>query len=179
MVEKASLEFRLRKIDEPRRHPLDEIKYNDLMKENYKKIFKYLNYVENLLILVSTITGCVSISIFASLVDINVVITSSSVGINICEIIVGIKKYKSMIKKKKKKPDKMALLGKDKLNTIEVLIFKSIIDPYISHNESVSVNNVLTEYNEMKIEIKKPWNFCGIHYIKMVDISRKRVKEMV
>ena len=32
MVEKASLEFRLRKIDEPRRHPLDEIKYNDLMK---------------------------------------------------------------------------------------------------------------------------------------------------
>ena len=68
----------------------------------------------------------------------------------------GIKKYKSMIKKKKKKPDKMALLGKDKLNTIEVLIFKSIIDPYISHNESVSVNNVLTEYNEMKIEIKKP-----------------------
>ena len=157
MVEKASLEFRLRKIDEPRRHPLDEIKYNDLMREKYKEICKYLNYVENLLILVSTITGCVSIfiSIFASLVDINVVITSSSVGINIREITVGIKKYKSMIKKKKKKPDKMALLGKDKLSTIEVLIYKSIIDPYISHNESVSVNNVLREYNEMKIKIKK------------------------
>ena len=45
MVEKASLEFRLRKIDEPRRHPLDEIKYNDLMREKYKKICKYLNYV--------------------------------------------------------------------------------------------------------------------------------------
>ena len=177
MVEKASLEFRLRKIDEPRRHPLDEIKYNDLMREKYKKICKYLNYVENLLILVSTITGCVSIfiSIFASLVDINVVITSSSVGINIREITVGIKKYKSMIKKKKKKPDKMTLLGKDKLSTIEVLIFKSIIDPYISHNESVSVNNVLREYNEMKIKIKKPET--SVEY--MVDISRKRVKEMV
>ena len=69
--------------------------------------YKYLNYVENLLILSSRITGCVSISAFASLVDIKVGITSSSVGINICAIIVGIKKYKSIIKKKKKKHYKM------------------------------------------------------------------------
>ena len=44
---------------------------------------KYLNYVENLLILVSTVTGCVSISTFASLVVIPVGTTSSAVGINI------------------------------------------------------------------------------------------------
>ena len=53
------------------------------MSEKYKKTCKYLNYVANLLILSSIITGCVSISTFASLVDINVDITSSSVGINI------------------------------------------------------------------------------------------------
>ena len=48
------------------------------------------------------------------------------------------------------------LLGKDKLNTIEVLISKSfLIDSYISHDEFVSVNNVLREYYEMKKEIKK------------------------
>ena len=35
----------------------------------------------------------------------------------------GIKKYKSIIKKKEKKHDKLVLLGKDKLNTIEVLSF--------------------------------------------------------
>ena len=52
------------------------------MSEKYKKTCKYLNYVGNLLILSSIITGCVSISTFASLVDINVDITSSSVGIN-------------------------------------------------------------------------------------------------
>ena len=83
MVEGASLEFRLRKTDETRNYLLDEIKHNDLMSEKYKKTCKYLNYVGNLLILSSIITGCVSISIFASLVDINVDITSSSVGINI------------------------------------------------------------------------------------------------
>ena len=67
---------------------------------------------------------------------------SSAVGIKICAITAGIKKYKSIIKKKKKKHDKIALLGKNKLNTIEVLISKALINSYISH-EFVSVNNDL------------------------------------
>ena len=48
------------------------------------------------------------------------------------------------------------LLGKDKLNTIEVLISKALIDSYISHDEFVSINNVLRKYIEMKEEIKNP-----------------------
>ena len=80
MIAEASLEFRLRKIDETRNYLLDEIKHNDLMSEKYIKTCKYLNYVENLLILSSTVTGCVSVSAFASLVDINIGITSSAVG---------------------------------------------------------------------------------------------------
>ena len=60
---------------------------------------KYLNYVEQLLILVSTVTGCVSVSAFASLACVPVSITSSTVGIQICEITAGIEKYKSFIKK--------------------------------------------------------------------------------
>ena len=111
---------------------------------------KYLNYVENLLILVSTVTGCVSISTFASLVVIPVGITSSAVGIKICAITAEIKKYKSIIKKYKKKHDKIILLGKDKSNTIQVLISKALSNSYISHNKFVSVNNVLREYNEIK-----------------------------
>ena len=46
------------------------------------------------------------------------------------------------------------LLEKDKLNTIKVLISQSFIDSYISHDESVSVNNMLRVYNGMKPEIK-------------------------
>ena len=48
------------------------------------------------------------------------------------------------------------LLGKDKLNIIEVAISKSLIDLYISNDEFVSVNKVLREYYEMKEEIKNP-----------------------
>ena len=52
----------------------------------------------------------------------------------------------------------MLVLGKDKLNNIEVLIFETLIDLYISHDkyEFVSVNNVLREYYELKKEIKNP-----------------------
>ena len=102
MIVEASLEFRLRKIDETRNYLLDEIKHNDLMSEKYKKTCKYLNYVEYLLILASAVTGCVSISAFASLVSVPVGITNAVAGIKICLMTAGIKKYKSIIKKKKK-----------------------------------------------------------------------------
>ena len=46
------------------------------------------------------------------------------------------------------------LLGKDKLNIIEVMISKALIKSYISHDEFLSVNDVLREYNEMKEESK-------------------------
>ena len=114
-------------MDETRNYLLDEIKHNDLISEKYKKICNYLNYVEHLLILLSTVAGCISISAFASLVCVLFGITSSAVGIKISAITAGIKKYKSIIKKKKKH-DKIVLLGKARLNTIEVLISKSLID---------------------------------------------------
>ena len=86
MAEEASLEFRLRKIDETRNYLLDEIKHNDLLSEKYKKTCKYLSFVEHLLILASAITGCVSISAFASLVCFSVDITSYAIRIKICAI---------------------------------------------------------------------------------------------
>ena len=55
---------------------------------------------------------------------------------------------------KKKKHDKIVLFGKDKLNIIEVLISKALINSYISHDKFVTVSNVLREYNEMKNERK-------------------------
>ena len=75
-----------------------------------------------MLILVSTVTGCVSISAFLSLVCVPMGIASSAVGIKICAVTAGIKNYKSIIKKNKKKHDKIVLLGKTKLDAIEVLI---------------------------------------------------------
>ena len=97
--------------------------------KNMKKIArKYLNYVEHLIILASTMTGFFSISASASLVCVPIDIMGSAVGIKICAITAGIKKYKSIIKKKKKKHDKIALFWKDMFSTIKVLISKALID---------------------------------------------------
>ena len=78
-----------------------------MISKRHKKVCSTLNYIEYVLIFGSTITGCVSISVFASLVGIPTGITSSAIGLKICAITAGIKKYKSIIKKKKKKHDKM------------------------------------------------------------------------
>ena len=70
---------------------------------------------------------------------------SSAVGIKIYAITAGIKEHKSIIKKKKKKRDKIVLLGKDKINITKFLISKALRNSYINHYEFVSVNNVLRE----------------------------------
>ena len=94
------------------------------MSKKHKKVCTTLNYIEHFLILGSIIIGSIYISAFASLVGIPIGITSSA---KICAIIAAIKKYKSIIKKKKKKYDKIVLLGKSILNSIEVLISKALI----------------------------------------------------
>ena len=74
------------------------------MSEKCKKTCKHLNHIEQLFVLVSTVTGCVSISAFASLVCVPCFCWyyESVVGIKVCAIAAGIKKYKLIIKKKKK-----------------------------------------------------------------------------
>ena len=59
-----------------------------------------------------------------------------------------------MIKKKKKKHKEIVLLTKSRLNSIEVLISKALIDSNISHDDFLLINNVLKEYDNLKEEIK-------------------------
>ena len=126
------------------------------------------------IILASAVTDCVSISAFSSLIDIPVGIKSSAVGINICAITAGIKNDKSMMKKKKRKDDKIAMFVKDKLNAIEVPISKCLIHSYISDDKFVSVKNVLREYNETKKEIKRLlWNILCKSNIKLLCQMQK------
>ena len=113
-----------------------------------------MNYIEHLLILISTAPGCDSVSAFASLVGFPIGITSSAKGLKICVITAGIKNYKSIIKKKKKNHDKILSSAKSKLNSVEVLISKALIDSNISRDECILINNVLKEFDDMKEEIK-------------------------
>ena len=143
----------LTKIDEIRNYLIDEITRNEFISKKHKKVCRVQNYIEHSLILISAITGCVSISGFAFLVGIPIGITSSTIGLKICLITAVIKNYKSMNIKNKKKPDKIKLL-----NSIEILISKSLIHSNIIHDEFVLINNVLKIFYDMKEEIKNSNN---------------------
>ena len=58
------------------------------------------------------ITRCVSVSAFAYSLGISIRSTSSAIRLKICAITAAIKKYKLIIKKKKKRHGKIVLLAK-------------------------------------------------------------------
>ena len=80
---------------------MGEINQNELMSKKHKKVNRVLNYIEYLLNLISIVSGCVSISAFASLVGILIGITGSAIGLKICVATLRIKSISEWLRKKK------------------------------------------------------------------------------
>ena len=59
--ENISQKFGLKNIDKTKSYFIEEISQNELMSKQHKNVFGVLNFIEHLLILVPTVTGCVSI----------------------------------------------------------------------------------------------------------------------
>ena len=148
--ENISQEFKLKNLNETMNYLIEEIKQNQLMGKNCEKVCTTLNSIELFLILASIITGCVSISAFASLIRILIGVTSFAFGLKISAITAGIKKYKSIIKNKKKL-DKIVLLAISKSTSIEILISKALIGSNISHDEFVLIDNKKYRKKNMNI----------------------------
>ena len=125
-----------------------------MLSNKNKKVCTTLNYVEHFLTLIFAVTVCISISAFPSLIDISKGIMSYKIRLNICAIIARIKKYKSIIRKKKKKHDKIVLLAKTNLDCIKGLISRSLTDSCIERNYYHLID-VLRKYDYMKEEINK------------------------
>ena len=68
--ENINQEFRLKNKNETRNYLIREINQNELISKQHKKVYRFLNYIKLLLILISTVNECVHISAFASLVGI-------------------------------------------------------------------------------------------------------------
>ena len=70
---------------------------NELISKKHKKVYSVFNYVDHLPIVISTITRCVSIFAFASLVGIPQGIASSAIRLKSYVITGGIKMCKWII----------------------------------------------------------------------------------
>ena len=105
-------------------------------KKSYsKKLSKYItafDYIDKILIVLSATTGGVSIISFTSIIGAPVGIASASFTL-IFSLTTGIvKKLLNITRNKNKKHDKILMLAKSKLNSIEALIFQALIDMEIS-----------------------------------------------
>ena len=103
-----------------------------------KKLNKYVttfDYIDKILIILSATSSGVSIISFKSITGAPVGIASVSLTL-IFSLTTGIvKKLLNIARNKKKKHDKILILAKSKLNSIEALISQALIDMEISHEE--------------------------------------------
>ena len=99
---------------------MNKINQNELISKKHKNVCKMLHYIlhyiEHFFFLAFAVSRCISKSAFVSLLGIPIGITSSAIGFKIGAITTAFKKYKSIIKKQKKKQGKIVLLAQTKSN---------------------------------------------------------------
>ena len=122
-----------------------------------KKLSKYVtafDYIDKVLIALSATSGGVSIISFTSAVVAPVGIASASFTL-IFSLTTGIiKKLLNITRNKKKKHDKILMLAKSKLNSIETLISQALIDMEISHEEFIAIFKEKDQYKKMKENLR-------------------------
>ena len=112
--------LRLENIDKTINYFLEEIEQKNIWVDSTKEFVQLYIIFEHFLILLSRITGCISISALASLLGTPIEITTTAIELRILTLSSRIKRYKSTVKKKKKKHGKIILSAKSKINSMEV-----------------------------------------------------------
>ena len=145
------------------KYRLDEINkirdyFNNEIKERkyiIKKLNKYLvsfDYLDKIFITLSALFGTLSIASYASVVGIPAGITGASLTL-VFTIGTGISKsLLKLTKKRKKKHNKIIVLAKNKLNTIDTLLSSALNDSEISHEEFTNIYEIIKENIESMTE---------------------------
>ena len=148
--------FRLDGISKIENYFIKEINQRKSCSQKLSKYVTTFDYIDKILIVLSATTGGVSIISFTRVIGAPVGIASASFTL-IFSLITGIVKKILNItrKKKKKKHDKILMLAKSKLNSIDTLISQALIDMDISHEEFITILKEKDRYKMMKDNFKK------------------------
>ena len=152
-AEPSSLErankYRLDEINKIRDYFGNEIKEGKYI---IKKLNKYLvsfDYLDKIFITLSASFGTLSIASYASVVGTPAGIDGSSLTL-IFTIGMGISKsLLTVTKKRKKEHNKIIVLAKNKLNTIDTLLSSALNDSEISHEEFTNIINEANIYENI------------------------------
>ena len=149
-----STKFRLDETNKIKDYLNAEIKER---KNIVKKISKYIvafDYAGKLFITLSASFGTLSIASYATVIGIAVGIAGASLTLIFTVTAGVIKKLLNITRKKKKKHNKIIALARSKLNIIETLISRALIDFDISHEEFSEIIYEKNNYEQMKDNIR-------------------------
>ena len=157
-IDKAKLtdqtKFRQEKITEIQNYFHQEITQRKLCSKKWNKYVAAFDYKDKILIVLSAASGGVCIISSASVVGapIGIVVASFTLIFSLATGI--IKKLVSITRNKKKKHNKILMLAKSKLNSIETLISQALIDMEIIHEEFVTILKEKDKYEKMKDNLR-------------------------
>ena len=128
-------QFRLNKINEIKDYFVAEIKERELMTKRLSKYIASFHYFDKSLIVLSVTTGIISIASFVTVIGIPVRMMSASCSLAFSITTEIIKKLLKTTRNKKKKHNKIVMLARSKLNSIENKISEALINNEISHED--------------------------------------------
>ena len=131
-----------------------EIKERKLMSKKLSKYISFFDYFDKCLIVLSVTSGGVSIASFATVIGAPIVITSASLSLAFSWCTGLVKKLLKATRNKKKKHNKIVMLARGKLNSIESKISEALINNRISHEYFITMINEERNYRELKENIR-------------------------
>ena len=143
--------FRLNKMNEIKDYFLGEIRERELINKNLSKYISSLDYFDKLVNVLSILPGSISIASFASVIGLPAGIIGARCGFTFAVTSGFVKKFLKTIRNKKEKHDKVVMLARSKLNSIENKISKALIDNEISHEEFGTNINEEKKYQELTL----------------------------
>ena len=124
---------RLNKINGIKDYFVAEIKERELMSKILSKYIAFFNYFDKSLLVLSTTSGSISIASFATVIGTPVGIKNTSLRLTFSLSTGIIKKLLKRTRNKKKKHNKIIMLTRSKLSSIESKISEALINNVISH----------------------------------------------
>ena len=147
-------EFRLNKINEIENYFISEIKERELMSKRLSKYIASFDYFDQSLIVLLATSGSISIASFATVIGIPVGIASASLSLTFSLCAGLVKKLLKATRNKKKKHNKIVMLARSKLNSIESKLSEALRSNQISHEDFMTIINEERNYRELKESIR-------------------------
>ena len=134
-------EFRLNKINEIKDYFIAGIKERELMSKRLSKYIASVDYFNKSLIVLSVTTGSISIESLAAIIGAPVGMATSSFSIAFSISTGIVKKLLKTTRNKKKKLNKVVMLARSKLNSIESTISEALVNNEINHEDFMTIIN--------------------------------------